>query len=125
MGTVIKLKRRVPKRGGKSLSPWPFVFLLTGIADGAAYGWSTVPPSDHMSATFSICSGAVRTTFVVDGDTLWLEGIKYRIADIDTPEISESKCAWERELGARAKYRTPSRRPTSSVIGQFGSPSRM
>ncbi len=30
-----------------------------------------------------------RRTCVVDGDTIWLEGVKIRIADIDTPEISQ------------------------------------
>ncbi|MDR6759221.1 endonuclease YncB(thermonuclease family) [Mycoplana sp. BE70] len=104
VGDVVKFKRSV-KRGGKALSPWRFVFPLIGIAAGIAYGWTTLPRKDDISTTFSICSGAVRTTCVVDGDTFWLEGIKYRISDIDTPEISKPKCAWERELGERAKYR--------------------
>ena len=39
---------------------------------------------------------------VVDGDTLWIEGAKIRIADIDAPEISEPKCATELALGNRA-----------------------
>ena len=78
---------------------------LIGIVGGIAYGWSSVPPSDRFSASFSICSGPVRITCVVDGDTFWLEGTKYRISDIDTPEISEPKCRRERELGERAKHR--------------------
>jgi endonuclease YncB( thermonuclease family) len=35
---------------------------------------------------FPICDSAPRTTCVVDGDTVWHEGVKYRFADIDTPE---------------------------------------
>lgn len=54
---------------------------------------------------FARCVGAVRTHCVVDGDTLWHEGIKIRIADIDTPEISEPKCASEKALGERATAR--------------------
>lgn len=53
---------------------------------------------------FVICE-SVRDTCVVDGDTFWLEGTKIRIADIDTPEISEPKCASERALGEKAKHR--------------------
>lgn len=45
---------------------------------------------------------------VVDGDTYWAGGIKYREMKIDTPEISDSprhgyKCEAERRLGELAK----------------------
>ncbi|WP_332872427.1 thermonuclease family protein [Allopontixanthobacter confluentis] len=56
------------------------------------------------SPQFAIC-GTVRRTCVVDGDTFWLDGIKIRIADIDTPEISQPRCDYEYELGMRATYR--------------------
>ncbi|WP_390622740.1 thermonuclease family protein [Rhizobium leguminosarum] len=42
---------------------------------------------------------------MVDGDTIWSEGTKIRIADIDTPEVSEPKCQSEAVLGARATQR--------------------
>jgi micrococcal nuclease len=42
---------------------------------------------------------------VVDGDTFWLDGLKYRIADIDTPEIAQAQCAAEKALGDRATRR--------------------
>jgi endonuclease YncB( thermonuclease family) len=58
-----------------------------------------------VAARFSLCSGPVRITCVVDGDTLWLEGVKIRIEGIDAPEIGEPKCAAERALGERAKQR--------------------
>ena len=54
---------------------------------------------------FGICASDPRVTCVVDGDTFWLEGIKIRIADINTPEISQPSCAAERELGWRATRR--------------------
>jgi endonuclease YncB( thermonuclease family) len=41
----------------------------------------------------------------VDGDTLWNNGVKIRIADIDTPEISQPHCAAEKALGERATER--------------------
>jgi endonuclease YncB( thermonuclease family) len=49
--------------------------------------------------------GLVRVTCVVDGDTFWLDGTKYRIADINTPEISSPQCAREADLGRRATER--------------------
>lgn len=44
---------------------------------------------------------------VVDGDTFWAEGVKYRLKDIDTPETSSHsrhgyKCESERRLGELA-----------------------
>lgn len=49
--------------------------------------------------------GNNRVTCVVDGDTLWLNGVKIRVADIDTPEISQPKCEEERALGNAATER--------------------
>jgi micrococcal nuclease len=46
-----------------------------------------------------------RVTCVVDGDTIWHEGTKLRIRNIDTPEIDQAKCPLERQLGERAKAR--------------------
>lgn len=54
---------------------------------------------------YSLCSGAVRTHCVVDGDTLWHLGTKIRIADIDTPEVGDPKCTSEAALGAKATRR--------------------
>lgn len=51
------------------------------------------------------CSGSVRTHCVVDGDTLWHEGIKIRVADIDAPEVGSPRCSYEAALGAKAKSR--------------------
>lgn len=57
------------------------------------------------SRPYTLCSGSVRTHCVVDGDTLWHEGVKIRIADIDTPEVSSPKCQSEATLGAKATSR--------------------
>jgi endonuclease YncB( thermonuclease family) len=54
---------------------------------------------------FSECSTLARRTCVVDGDTFWLEGVKIRIADINTPEVSDPQCGEEAALGARATDR--------------------
>ena len=65
-----------------------------------------VGPSPTTSSTtqFSMC-GTTRITCVVDGDTIWIEGTKIRVADIDTPEVNEPKCDSELALGNRATQR--------------------
>ena len=42
---------------------------------------------------------------MVDGDTVWLDGEKIRLSDINTPEISDPDCAYEKQLGERATER--------------------
>lgn len=42
---------------------------------------------------------------VVDGDTIWLRGVKIRIADIDAPETHDPRCSNEKQLGDRATLR--------------------
>jgi len=58
-----------------------------------------------VSARFGECVGVHRVTCVVDGDTIWYQGTKIRIADINAPEVSEPQCAYEAKLGARATER--------------------
>jgi endonuclease YncB( thermonuclease family) len=41
----------------------------------------------------------------IDGDTFWLDGEKIRIADIDTPEISQPNCQSEHGRGIEARDR--------------------
>lgn len=56
-------------------------------------------------AHFPICSGARRITCVVDGDTIWYQGEKIRLADVSTPEITNPGCAREARLGGKATRR--------------------
>ncbi len=58
-----------------------------------------------VATRFAKCSYGVRKNCVVDGDTLWINGEKVRVADIDTPEISTPKCSEELALGNRATRR--------------------
>lgn len=62
-------------------------------------------PEDTLSARFDICDGPVRGTCVVDGDTFWLAGEKYRVLDINTPETSTPRCDAELALGRAATER--------------------
>lgn len=54
--------------------------------------------------TFGRCTEGPRFTCVVDGDTVWIEGEKIRLAGIDAPEM-EGKCAAERHGAALAADR--------------------
>ena len=56
-------------------------------------------------SVFRKCANRARVNCVVDGDTLWLRGEKIRVADIDTPEISQPNCASGLALGNRATQR--------------------
>lgn len=84
------------------------LFLLVFAVGMALTNWSAVTASfsrdENAAIEFKLC-GMMRRTCVVDGDTFWLDGRKIRLADIDTPEISEPKCQSEYELGMQATHR--------------------
>ncbi len=75
-----------------------------GHLDSAA-AFVKAPAQDGLSASFVFCADSHRTNCVVDGDTFWFEGEKIRIVDIDTPELSPSRCEAERIKGEAAKSR--------------------
>ncbi len=81
------------------------------LRDGSLSDALLSPAPVAVSATsvpqrsFPVCAGGKRVTCVVDGDTFWLDGVKVRIADIDTPEVSQPGCAAESALGAQATVR--------------------
>lgn len=54
---------------------------------------------------FSLCFVGGGYNCVVDGDTIWLQGAKIRIADIDAPETHDPRCASEKARGDRATRR--------------------
>lgn len=66
---------------------------------------SLVVPAEAAAAPYERCGTGARINCIVDGDTLWSHGVKIRIADIDTPEISQPRCAAEKALGERATVR--------------------
>ena len=73
------------------------------VAGGGAAGAAST--GDRERANFGLCAGAVRSTCVVDGNTIWYRGTKIRIADLDTPEVSKPGCANEAMLGRKATLR--------------------
>jgi endonuclease YncB( thermonuclease family) len=60
---------------------------------------------DPRQQPFQLCYSGTRYNCVVDGDTLWVNGSKIRMEEIDTPEVSDPKCTREAELGAKATSR--------------------
>jgi len=65
----------------------------------------TPAAADALSARFGLCHSGGGRDCVVDGDTFWFAGEKYRIADIDTPETHPARCAEEAALGDAATGR--------------------
>ncbi|HEY0597066.1 thermonuclease family protein [Sphingopyxis sp.] len=84
----------------------PVATLLAG-SDGktALAGSDGMMKRDALSARFSLCHSGGGSNCVVDGDTFWFAGEKYRIADIDTPETHPARCAEEAVLGDAATAR--------------------
>jgi micrococcal nuclease len=82
-----------------------FALLALGLMLSATVTARPVAAPDSESARFDACGRAERINCVVDGDTFWYAGEKIRIADINTPEVSEPRCAREAQLGAAAAAR--------------------
>ena len=87
------------------------VFTAVFVWDGespesrAAVPVTAAPSGTAVTAIFNPCLGGSRVTCVVDGDTIWAEGTKIRMADYNTPETGSPGCDAERELGERATSR--------------------
>ena len=93
-----------------ALAYWPSDIAVSKQTEVAVnYDTSGLAQEQPMQARstgqiFKRC-GVLHTNCVVDGDTFWQNGIKIRIADIDTPEISQPQCSYEKALGERATNR--------------------
>ena len=89
--------------------------LVMALAGFSAVWMMDGPPAANAAASFlsggggqerfAQCVGPVRTTCVVDGDTIWYQGTKIRVADINAPEVSKPGCAREAMLGQQATMR--------------------
>ncbi|MGO7022722.1 thermonuclease family protein [Rhizobium johnstonii] len=82
-----------------SLAVWLAVQL------GVVFSVTCPAVADIVQPAYQRCGTGPRVNCIVDGDTLWNDGVKIRIADIDTPEISQPHCAAEKALGERATVR--------------------
>lgn len=76
---------------------------LIAMATAAAPNWSSQRNITLAPAPIHICGQGPRVNCVVDGDTVWLLGKKYRIAGIDAPEKGHhASCEAERKIAKRA-----------------------
>lgn len=68
-----------------------------------------LPSRSMPSRSMPTCSGGARAergvTCLVDGDTGWEKGEKWRIRNIDTPELGKPECAAERRAAVAARDR--------------------
>lgn len=104
--------RTEPRRQKRRRQRTSLAVIAIGLMSGTSLGFAIIAwPSISASVAaagslpeFAVC-GTIRRTCVVDGDTIWLEGVKIRMADIDTPEISEPMCDRECEQGIKARHR--------------------
>lgn len=83
--------------GLPSLFPPPSSFI-DGISTHAL---PVIPSAGVPARAMPKCSGPIRRNCVVDGDTLWVDGEKVRIANINAPEI-KGRCANERRMAVEA-----------------------
>lgn len=98
LGFVATLAALQAPPGGFDGAPARAMAMLSGGPAAAA-------PTDRLTASFALCHSGGGTDCVVDGDTFWFGGEKYRIADIDTPETHPARCAEEARLGDAATTR--------------------
>lgn len=106
----------------KGVRGWAIAMVALPLAAfTAVFAWDGQPSWQAQSAVqvagagteqepatrFGRCGGMGRLggNCVVDGDTFWYGGEKIRIADINTPEVSDPGCGREAELGAAATDR--------------------
>ncbi|WP_210727606.1 thermonuclease family protein [Sphingopyxis sp. PAMC25046] len=119
------MRRRRPARGWRRhvgsnlwLTPIMVVAFVAALATFQRFpaGSDAVPAAaffagegkrgrDALSARFGFCYRGGGRDCVVDGDTFWFAGEKYRVADIDTPETHPARCAEEAALGEAATGR--------------------
>lgn len=92
-----------------SLIAWG-IFLAVVIAgffwSGAASRFQKAAPVGvaEYAAPIGTC-GWMRRTCLVDGDTGWQDGVKWRLTDVDAPEIGNAACARERDFAAKSLER--------------------
>lgn len=72
----------------------------SAVVEAALPGYAPL----RVEAQFTLCREQ-RGSCVIDGDTLDHDGLRYRITDINSPEVSSPGCAAERQLGERATRR--------------------
>ncbi len=102
------MSRRLPWWEYKGLVAFAAFALIVAMAlanDFISGPRTSLAAVGATSTSFGLCHTGGGFNCVVDGDTIWLEGQKIRIADIDAPETHDPGCASEKTLGDRATAR--------------------
>ena len=114
MGRIVRFRRR---EASGTTSYWvenrSTIFSAAGWAVVTFIGVSGIgiTPRDPqgnghiVTGPVTACGHGNMSTCVVDGDTIRVDGVKIRLLDFNTPEISSPSCSAEAELGHRAKRR--------------------
>lgn len=97
-------RRRHQKSHGYSHGRSGSVLGLAALLGIVIAAPAPAAPAESVAARpLPICSyGRPAAGCIVDGDTLWLDGVKIRLEDIDAPEVEDYDCAAEKALGDRA-----------------------
>jgi endonuclease YncB( thermonuclease family) len=94
--------------------PSPESIRLLGLSLPVLFAWlmatspgvAEVPAGVEEVRSIPTCGSEKRVTCVVDGDTVWVAGVKYRFEEIDTPEKGElAGCPQEALQAAEATER--------------------
>ncbi|WP_224406097.1 thermonuclease family protein [Afifella sp. IM 167] len=82
---------------------------MPGCGAEMIHGAPSAAATGNAGKILPVCSGANRAarmvTCIVDGDTGWERGVKWRALGVDTPEIGHAACGKERRLGEKARDR--------------------
>ena len=86
-----------PDYGSPSSKIADFVLLLMCLIVSYYFFYGEKGDTQTEQIIWTVCQqGEVRDNCIVDGDTFWLQGEKYRLYGVDTPEkFPLSKCKFE------------------------------
>jgi len=102
-------------------SPFALAFILDWLSTTPKRAEPAAMPIQQSASAISICRGwARRATCLVDGDTGWENGVKWRLSDVDTPEINSPECSNELQQGLAARDRLQRLMPTGYTINWLG-----
>jgi len=94
---AIVMGAMVPAPQASRIAAW-----LSDRIDADADADGAVP---QRGSDFALCAGRRLRNCVIDGDTIRHDGVKVRLADIDTPEVFSPRCRHEADLGKQATQR--------------------
>lgn len=103
---VATVQRWAPSR---AVMAWTALLSVAAVTH-FAFGWGSDVQRADMSATLQPGGikecGIIRYTCLVDADTGWQDGVKWRLLNIDAPEMDrKAECAAEKEKAEAALQR--------------------